>query len=277
MVEFKMKRHTDFFCVITFFVLTAALSGCKINFSESESLKGPEVRTTVSGIGVIITKRSQQTKYIDVFRKKADEADTESVHIAKIFPASQNSSGASYFFEDLYFEAAEYKYRVRWSEPNGEYTSSWSEAITPTGKAKTTDEISYNFSNANISVNTESKELKITSYSAPSDSLSEFSHAMIVTNESGTQTFDVNSYFVDSETIKSTITIPLAGILPEDFKSNGKITVLGFVPQKKNFADEENTAVKEIIWGLPSYEKGKNGLALEITLTSGNNLEGYTY
>ncbi len=279
MMEFKMKKNSDFFCVITFFVLAAALSGCKINFSESESLKGPEVKTTVSGIGVIITKRSQQTKYIDVFRKKADESDTESVHIAKIFPAAQNSSAANYLFEDLYFEAAEYKYKVRWSEPSGEYTSSWSETITPTGESKTADEISYDFSNASITVNIESKELNITSYSGPSDSLSEFSHAMIVTNGTETQTFDVNSYFVDSETksIKSTITITLAGILPEEFKANGKITVLGFVPQKKNFADEEKTTVKEIIWGLPSYKNGENGLALDVPLTSDNNSEGYTY
>lgn len=259
-----MKKWIPFF--ISLALLSLFFCACKLSMENPELLKKPVVTnsTTKNSINITISKISDETKYIHIYRLDTSEERAETVNIGIIYPDSFESSENSYIFlDELLYKNHTYKYKVRYCDNDGYHYTEWSNEITvnDTQSAFTeTDQLEY-IANSTVYFIYDEEFFTLTlngTLSVPSfEGFEDFSPMLIIEAGDRTEIFKLAS--IED---KSVIYLR-SGMLPNAFLDT-PLNIKGIVGQKKIYEDddpelEENEKrIKYIVWTAPTSISVKN-------------------
>ncbi len=213
---------------------------------------------------ILAVPYKENSDYINIFRKVADEDDDEAKNIGQIIPASETSKTYS-FIDSFTVSGIEYQYCARYKVLNEYESTDWSDAITATSTYTTSDDVPKPEISATTNVTTVSFEYSETSASlslvnstdgdtasidVPSD-ISDYNLCFVVSNGSTTTTFDLVSDAGESYTNASTA-INLTSTLTTGY-FNKSITINGIVGQyvvetRKTSEDDSELRYTTVYW-----------------------------
>lgn len=274
-----MKKRSSFF-VFLIAILSLSVFSCKIKIEDTELFDKPLVNVTSKQVTLIIPKMSNDTDYINVYRR--DKKNDKIINIGIIYPDALENDGKNYsYIDELVKKGHSYDYRTRY-HTNGEYFySEWSDNI----EIKTTynfyadsDVLVYKPGSSYLLYNKDDYTLTITgTITAPTaitDFSTDFTPMLIIKSKKVTQVFKIPS-------IADTYKIPLRTILPLDFMDT-PITIEGLVGQKNIYVDasvpDDERVTKTVIWTEPAaIEVQGAGSEKKITVKSQSGNEGLDY
>ena len=246
----KKKIYYEFIISVSIalVVFSIAISSCNFKFGDPSLLTEPTVDYANSILTISIPRQSKSTQYINVYRQdvtdaKEDEYDSvDIINIGLILPENLTSGGNSFQFQDsLVKKSHKYRYRVRYCESSGYYSTEWSDPVEiSSGQAyKSDDVLTYTADGLSFDYDetyfTLTLNGPVTSPSVISD-FADYTPALIV-KIVDSQTVKV--FEISSESITTQKAISLRGILTSDF-FDSNIQILGIVAQKKQYANEDS-------------------------------------
>lgn len=246
----KKKIYYEFIISVSIalVVFSIAISSCNFKFGDPSLLTEPTVDYANSILTISIPRQSKSTQYINVYRQdvtdaKEDEYDSvDIINIGLILPENLTSGGNSFQFQDsLVKKSHKYRYRVRYCESSGYYSTEWSDPVEiSSGQAyKSDDVLTYTADGLSFDYDetyfTLTLNGAVTSPSVISD-FADYTPALIVKI---VDSETVKVFEISSESITSQKAISLRGILTSDF-FDSNIQILGIVAQKKQYANEDS-------------------------------------
>lgn len=274
-----MKKRSSFF-VFLIAILSLSVFSCKIKIEDTELFDKPLVNVTSKQVTIIIPKMSNDTDYINVYRR--DKKNDKIINIGIIYPDALENDGKNYsYIDELVKKGHSYDYRTRY-HTNGEYFySEWSDNI----EIKTTynfyadsDVLLYKPGSTYLLYNKDDYSLTITgTITAPTaitDFSTDFTPMLIIKSKKATQVFKIPS-------IGNGDKIALRSFLPLDFMDT-PITIEGLVAQKNIYVDasvpDDELVTKTVIWTEPAaIEVQGAGSEKKITVKSQSGNEGLDY
>ena len=274
-----MNKRTSLFTFLIA-ILSITVFSCNIKIEDSELFDKPLVNVTAKQVTLIIPKMSNDTDYINVYRR--DKQNDKVINIGIIYPDAIENDGKNYsYIDELVKKGHSYDYRTRY-HTNGEYFySEWSDNI----EIKTTynfyadaDVLLYKPGSAYLLYNKDDYSLTITGTITEPSAIPNFSTEyfpmLIIKSKKATQVFKIPS-------IADTYKIPLRTILPLDFMDT-PITIEGLVGQKNIYVDpdapDDEKEAKTVIWTEPAaIDVQGAGSEKKITVKSQSGNEGLDY
>ena len=235
-----MKKGTSFF-YISLALIAVSLLSCKLKTEEEDLLDKPGVHITKNQVTLIIPKTSNDTKYINIYRR--DKQTDVIENIGMLFHPLALTDEKNYVFIDTLIKKNQaYDYRVRYYTAGEYYYSAWSDKIFIEDTYNAYDE------NVNLAFRTTSGEnfdilYEPTDFSLqilytiiepdfPEYASNNYQPMLIVKNSESTQVFEMPA-------ITQNTKIALRSLLPADFLDTD-ISFVGIVGQRTIFEDDTN-------------------------------------
>jgi|GEM_PF-1538845 len=212
-------------------------NSCKTGIVIGENWDAPDIYYENDNLIVSIPVKSADTKYINVYRQDVTIPNKESeiVNIGVLFPKQMNEvpnekfKNGYPFPDSLVYKNHKYKYMLRYSMPDRNYKTEWSDPkeVKKGYDASRTfhyqaEGVKFIYNSANYSVKIEGSMLL-----PNNDDFSEYSPMIIVSNSKDIQLFPVDS-------VASMTEITLRDKLPDIFLDK-EIKITGLLAQKKEY------------------------------------------
>ena len=243
----KKKIYYEFIISVSIalVVFSIAISSCNFKFGDPSLLTEPTVDYANSILTISIPRQSKSTQYINVYRQdvtdaKEDEYDSvDIINIGLILPENLTSGGNSFQFQDsLVKKSHKYRYRVRYCESSGYYSTEWSAPveISSVNAYESDAVLTYIADSLSFDYDETYFTLTLSGTVTTPKVISDFTPALIV-KIVDSQTVKV--FEISNDSITSQKAISLRGILTSDF-FDSNIQILGIVAQKKQYANEDS-------------------------------------
>ena len=235
-----MKKGTSFF-YISLALIAVSLLSCKLKTEEEDLLDKPGVHITKNQVTLIIPKTSNDTKYINIYRR--DKQTDEILNIGILFHPLALTDDKNYVFIDSLIKKDQaYDYRVRYCTAGEYYYTAWSDKIYIEDTYNAYDD------NVNLAFRTTSGSecdivyeptdftlqilYNIIEPDFPEYSTQNYKPMLIVKNSESTQVFEIPALTANTK-------IALRSLLPADFLDTD-ISFVGIVGQKTVYEDDTN-------------------------------------
>lgn len=261
-------------CLVSIFIFN-----CKLHVQDKDTLDRPEIINTSTGVGITITRYSQDTSYINIYRRDVTSTSPDkatAINIGVLFPSSYNKSDKTYFIEDLILlKNHKYQYMVRYCEPEGYSYTDWTDTISIPSSAgyDESTKLSYSSTSCKFRYNQDNSILTLVG-TLTTPGISGFSSnwrpALVVSNNEKTVVFELTSASDGDQ-------INLRKNLPPDFLDK-EIKIEGIVGQRKIKTSENQTQKDKLIFWTPILSlkiQGYGGNIIEVKSESGST--GYDY
>lgn len=253
---------------------------CNFSFTSADLLTKPDVEAKNSIITISIPRQSDDTKYINIYRKDVDDSDENVINIGLIYPSAMDTVGSSYLFSDsLIYKEHTYTYMVRYAEGDEYYYSEWSNEVTTDGGYDVDKTLKYKDNSATFTISETDYTLTlmgdILNPDIPefSDENNPYEPKLIVSANDKTQVFSIG------ELTDNTI-IPLRGLLPSHFLDT-EVTIIGVVAQKTEYLPQDDPdaepIVKRIFWTEPTEIKLSGFQNKTVYIPSANGDDGVDF
>lgn len=275
-----MKKATSFsFTILA--ILGITFFACKLKVEEADLYDKPGVNVTNNQVTIIIPKISNDTKYINVYRR--DKQNDEVINIGILYhPLALENDNKNYCYIDTLVKIDHsYEYRVRYNVNDGYYLSEWSDTIyiDSTYKAYPEEQnLSYKANGAYFIYEKTDFTLLISGNillpDFPEFRSEYYKPMLIVSTDESTQTFEISS-------VANGTSIALRGLLPAKFFDK-EITIQGIVAQKTVFDDpdkvETERLIKSVTWTEPEkLDIVGAGSSKTVIIPSQSGAEGLDY
>ena len=259
-----MKKRIPFFIPLALFSIL--LSSCKLTLENPELLKKPVVTnsTTKNSINISISKLSDETKYIHIYRLDTSDENAEPVTLGMIYPDAFEASENSYIFPDeLLYKNHTYKYMVRYCDDDGYHYTDWSNEIKVAETQSVfsdTDPLGY-ITNSTVYFTYDDEFYTLTlngELAAPSFEGFEDFYPMLIL-----QTGELKQVFKLTSIADKTVIYLRGGMLPNALLDS-PLEIQGVVAQKKIYdnddpeIEENEKKTKYVIWSQPTKINVKN-------------------
>lgn len=246
-------KKTLFLIYTILTALSISFSSCKLSVEDEALFDKPGVIPTNNQITIIIPKTSNDTKYINVYRR--DKKNDKIVNIGLIFhPQALEDDPKNYSYIDtLVKKKHSYDYRVRYYTDGKYYLSQWSKTIyidTDYNAYPEEQNLSYQATNASLIYERTDYSISFSGTITPPD-FPEFASEgyipmIVISSDKATQAFEIPLTSIENSSNRTPIA--LRSMLPSDFLDTA-ITVQGIIGQKTLYtADASKREIKEIIW-----------------------------
>ena len=251
-----MKKRTSF-AYISLALIAFSLLSCKLKTEEEDLLDKPGVSITENQVTLIIPKTSNDTKYINIYRR--DKQTEEIVNIGMVYhPQALGNDNKNYIFIDTLIQKNHaYDYRVRYCTSGEYYYSAWSDKIYIEESYNAYDEsVHLAYRTPGCSFLYEPTDYSLTINGTvqapdfPEFSTQNFKPMLIVENSESTQVLEIAN-------TDHNYKIPLRSLLPADFLDTD-ISFKGIVAQKTIYDDDTTDPLEDNDYnndGRPDEEK----------------------
>lgn len=262
-----MKKVTFFlFSILTVFAIT--FSSCKLKVEDEDLFDKPGANANENQVTIVIPKTSNDTKYINVYRR--DKKKDEIVNIGILFqPEALGNDKKNFLYIDtLVIKNHYYDYRVRYNTDGEYYYTEWSDTIyiDPAYNYGYQDsqKLAYQANSVELIYEKTDHSLTFKGTITPPD-FAEFASEgytpmLIIESEKSTQAFEISPSTIENTSSRTTIS--LRSMLPANFLDTG-ITIKGIVGQKTIYVDSskpiKERTIERIIWTEPT---GKDEIKL---------------
>ena len=250
-----MKKGTSFFYLLIA-ILTITFSSCTLKVEDEDLYDKPGVNVTDNQVTLIIPKISNDTKYVNVYRRDLQKDDEVNIGILYHPLALENDNKNYCYIDTLIKKEHSYEYRVRYYDGSNYNYSEWTDSIYIESTYKAYPEsqnLSYDANNASLIYERTDYTLTFSGSIIPPD-FPEFTSEgykpmLIVKNPDTIQAFELSSIASNSTPVS------LRGMLPNEFLDT-EITILGIVGQKTVYEDpnkpDDEKQMKMVIWTEPT-------------------------
>lgn len=268
--------------IVLFSALNIVLfTSCIGEPTDSDNEVRPDVEISNSSVTIAIQKISNDTKYINVYRK--DTTTKKVLNIGIIFPKNFDSNTQTYIFEDSnVVKDLSYSYMVRYCNKNDAYVNTdWSKAKKVTFGSSSADNLIYTVdAQLNYTANDKSlqiikkdgsTDITITEPSDITDFTTKYKPALAFETADAAKVISITDKQLDG-----TEKISLIGFLPEDFL-NTEVTIIGLIGQCVEYKEKSTTEAKRVYWTAPTPIKVKDSSNNTIQIDTTTNNDGYDY
>lgn len=255
-----MKKVSIFlFSILTIFAIT--FSSCQLKVEDEDLFDKPGVEANENQVTIIIPKTSNDTKYINVYRR--DKKNDEIVNIGILFqPEALGNDQKNFIYIDtLVKKNHTYDYRARYYTDGNYYYTEWSKNtyIEPAWSYAYPEDqkLSYQANDVNLIYERTDHTLKFEGTITPPD-FAEFTSEgytpmLIIESPKSTQAFEIAPATIENTANREKIS--LRSMLPGNFLDTD-ITVKGIVGQKTIYVDSskplKDRTIERIIWTAPT-------------------------
>ena len=250
-----MKKRTSFL-IFLITILTIAFSSCKLKVEAEDLYDKPGVNVTDNQVTIIIPKISNDTKYVNIYRRDLQKDDEVNIGILYHPLALENDNKNYCYIDTLIKKEHSYEYKVRYYDGSNYNYSEWSDTIYIESTFKAYPEsqnLVYDANGSSLVYERTDYTLTFSGTIIPPDfpefSTEGYKPMLIIQSEDSTQAFEISSV------TSGNTPISLRGMLPSEFLDTN-ITILGIVAQKTIYDDpskpDDEKQMKTVIWTEPT-------------------------